>query len=169
MGKRISYSVLPFIVIMMYAFAAGASDYKPWIPLLPQQIGGLKKKGKHEGMNMEMDSERWSSLTQTYGSEECEKEITLTIVCGSNAPQIMQFNSVPKIKIETEDQVITDFTFEGKRGFLTLDKNEKNSFLMFLVEERLLITIEMQECCDKDRMISLLKEIPLQKFKCQVK
>ncbi|MBS3809383.1 MAG: hypothetical protein KGY38_04430 [Desulfobacterales bacterium] len=46
--------------------AANAFDYKEWIPLLPESIGGLDKQGEPEGMNMEKSWQSWSILKQQY-------------------------------------------------------------------------------------------------------
>jgi hypothetical protein len=148
---------------------AHAFDYKDWIPLIPSELGGLKKNGKPEGMNMEMNNEKWSSLTQTYGDEDSDKETTLTIVCGTNAPQMQHFKGIPKMKMETEDQIMANVTVSGREGFLILDKGEKSGYLMILVDDRLLITLEMQDCGDKERLISAAKQIPFDKFRCSDK
>ncbi len=148
---------------------ARAFDYKEWVQFLPSELGGLKKIGKHEGMNMEMNNEKWATLSQNYGKEGSGKEISLTIVCGSTAPQIQQFNAIPKIKMETEDQIMISLTVAGKEGFLIFDKAEKSGYLMIPLGDKMLITIEAEEIEDKDTLSSLAREIPLDKFKCSDK
>jgi len=165
--KRI---LIPIIIFAM-SFPAGsfAFDYKSWVPFIPSELGGLKKNGKPEGMNMEMNNEKWSSLTQTYGGEDSDKETTFTIVCGTNASQMQHFKGIPKMKIETEDQIMTDITISGRGGFLILDKEEKSGYLMILLDDRLLVTVEMQDCDDKEKLLSTAKQIPFDKFKCSDK
>lgn len=169
--KRISLACISaaLSLILLFPLKPFASDYKPWIPSLPSELGGLKKKDKPQGMNMEMDGEKWSSLTQSYGDEDSENETTLTIVCGTNAPQMQQFKAIPKMKMETEDQLMTTVKVAGRDAFLTLDKQDKSGFVMILVDERLLITIEMQDCSDKEKLLSVAEQIPFGKFKCEGK
>jgi hypothetical protein len=169
--KRLSLVCISAVLCLSLLFPLRpfASDYKPWIPLLPSELGGLKKKDKPQGMNMEIDGEKWSSLTQSYGDEGSDKEATLTIVCGNNAPQMQQFKAVPKMKMETEEQLMTTVKVEGRDTFLTLDKEEKSGFVMILVDERLLVTLEMQDCTDQEKLLSAAERIPFGKFKCEGK
>ncbi|RJR23818.1 MAG: hypothetical protein C4582_04985 [Desulfobacteraceae bacterium] len=163
------------LIVLKFAFAllilalpvmAGAFDYKSWVPLLPAELGGLKKIGKHEGMNMEMNNEKWATLTQTYGDENTDKEISITIVCGTMAPQMQQFKSIPKMKMETDDQIMTNISVAGREGFLIFDKNEKSGYLMIPLGNQMLITLETENAADQDKLTAIATELPLDKFKC---
>jgi len=54
------------ISLIIVSTAANAFDYKNWIPLLPESIGGIEKHGDPSGMNMEKSGQSWSLLRQKY-------------------------------------------------------------------------------------------------------
>ena len=78
--KKISF--LLALYLLLFSVTAGATDYKAWVPLLPDTLAGLTRSGKPDGINMEMSGKKWSSLHQRYSGDKGEKAIELTIVGG---------------------------------------------------------------------------------------
>ena len=72
--------ILISICFLLVSVSVYATDYKQWIPLLPETLGGLAQSGKPEGVNMEMGGQSWSSLQQKYSNNS--ENISMMIVSG---------------------------------------------------------------------------------------
>jgi len=155
--------------LLFFSLTAGASDYKGWIPLLPDSLGGMGRSGEPEGVNMEMGDQKWSSLHQEYSTGDGKKSIELTVVGGKGAPQLTNFQMMSTMKMETEDQIAKTVNVSGYKGFLNLEKKEKSGILMISLSEEMLVVIEAEPITTEKEVLKLAEQLPLAKFAAQAK
>lgn len=154
--------------LLLLAFAAGAADYKGWLPLIPGTLGGLPRAGEPDGVNMEMGGQSWSSLHQEYSNKSNER-VSLTIVSGIVAPQAQAFQAMSQMQMETQDQVIKTLKVSGYKSVFQLSKADKSGNLMISVNQQTLVVIEAEPITSKNKLVALAEEIPLQKIATQAK
>ena len=163
--------ILAFLTLLLLLFSAtaGASDYKAWLPLLPDTLGGMRRSGEPEGMSMEMGGQKWSSLHQEYSTDSGEKSVELTIVSGKGGPELEAFQMMSSIKMETEDQIIKTVSVLRYKGLFAFEKKEKNGTLMISLGEELLVVIEAEPITSEADLLKLAEQLPLAKFAAQAK
>jgi len=149
--------------------AAVAADYKSWISLLPDTLGGMGRSGKPDGMNMEMNNQKWSTLNQKFSADNGEKSIDLTIVGGKNAPPLASFQMMSAMKMETEDQIVKTVRVQNYKGLLNLKKNEKSGTLMISLSEEMLVLIDAKPITSEAELLKLAEQLPLSKFATQTR
>ncbi len=147
---------------------AGALDYKDWIQLLPETVGGLSRHGKPDGMNMETGDMKWSSVHQNYGDPNAEKHIELVLMVGKS-PQMASYKMMPKMKMETEEQIVKTVAVKKYEAFLNLEKTEKRGTLMISLGEEIMTVINAAPITREEEIIRLAEELPLDKFAAHVK
>jgi hypothetical protein len=167
--KSKGWIVLMGACLLFISAAAGASDYKDWIPLLPEGLGGLQKSGKPEGMNMEMDDQRWSMVQQEYTSDSSEESINLILVGGQGAPQIAGFQTMSSMKMETEEQIVKTVEVFEYKGLLNLEKNEQRGTLMIALTETMMVVIEAAPITEEGELMKLAQDVPLSKLAAEAK
>jgi hypothetical protein len=155
--------MLPVVCLILISVTAGASDYKTWIPVLPDAISGMKPSGKPNGMNMEMENQLWSSLQQRYESDDSEKYVELMLF-GGNAPQMAGFQTMSNMNMETDDQIMKTVTVKGYKAILNLEKNQKKGSLMISLNEKMMAVVEAADITNESQIITLAEELPLDKF-----
>jgi hypothetical protein len=163
-GKILLLSVF----LLSISVAVGATDYKSWLRLIPNTLGGLARSGEPDGMNMEMGGQSWSSLHQEY-SNKSEKRISLTIVSGIVAPQAQAFQSMSHMQMETQDQVVETVKVSGYKSIFQLNKADKNGSLMISVNQQTLVIIEAEPITSEKELLPLAEEVPLEKIATQTK
>jgi hypothetical protein len=141
-----------------------ASDYKPWVPLLPETLGGLQRSEKPQGFTMEMGEESWSSLHQAYSMEDGEKSIDLTLVLGKGSPHMANFEMMSAMKIETEEQIIKTTQIKNRKALLSLEKEEKRASLMIPLGKGMMVVLEATPIMKEEEIIALAEELPLDQF-----
>jgi hypothetical protein len=158
-------SILLFVfVFLMIAVMANAADYKVWMPLLPEELGGLKRSGEPEGMNMEMNGKMWSSLHQEYSADNPERAASVTILGGKDAPGMEGFQAMSSMKMETEDQIIKTIKVSGYNGVFNLEKGEKRGTLMISLRQDLMVILETSPTEDETEIVKLAEQLPLADF-----
>lgn len=153
--------------LLLFSMTAGASDYKAWIPLLPDTLGGMGRSGEPDGMNVETSGQRWSSLQQEYLGKDAEKSIVLTIARGKGAPQLAGFQMMPSMNMETEDQIVKTVDVLGYKGLFTLEKEEKSGTLMISLSEEMLVAIEAEPITSEAGILKIAEQLPLAKLAAQ--
>ena len=123
---KVKHVLLIVFAFLMTAVMANAADYKVWMPLMPEELGGLKRSGDPEGMNMEMNGKMWSSLHQEYSADNAERAASVTILGGKDAPGMGGFQAMSSMKMETEDQIIKTIKVSGYNGVFNLER-ERNA------------------------------------------
>ncbi|MFQ5842842.1 MAG: hypothetical protein ACE5I8_10440 [Thermodesulfobacteriota bacterium] len=161
--------VLMSVFLLLVSMRAGAADYKSWISLLPDTLGGMARSGKPDGMNMEMNNQKWSTLNQKYSADNGEKSVDLTIVGGKNAPPLASFQMMSSMKMETEDQIIRTIKVQDYRGLSNLKKDEKSGTLMISLSEEMLVLIDAKPITSEAELLKLAEQLPLAKFAAQAK
>lgn len=156
-----------YITIFMIALgfiltssAANAFDYKEWIPLLPESIGGLDKQGEPEGMNMEQSGQSMSTLKQEY-SDGNGNDARLTIVTGTNAPGVREFKTLQKFNMETGERKVKTLEISGHKAVLDFNKKGGRSSLMIAARDKTLVVIETRSFNTEDALISMGNDVPL--------
>jgi len=160
--------ILLAVCLLSISVAVGATDYKSWLPLIPDTLGGLARSGEPDGINMEMGGQSWSSLHQEYSSKS-KKRISLTIVSGIVAPQAQAFQSMSHMQMETQDQVVKTVNVSGYKSVFQLSKAEKNGSLMISVNQQTLVVIEAEPITSEKELLPLAEEVPLKKIATQAK
>ena len=160
--------ILLAVCLLSISVAVGATDYKGWLPLIPNTLGGLTRSGEPDGINMEMGGQSWSSLHQEY-SNKSNKKISLTIVSGIAAPQAQAFQAMSQMQMETQDQIVKTLKVSGYKSVFQLSKADKNGSLMISVNQQTVVVIEAEPITSENKLIALAKEVPLQKIATQSK
>lgn len=146
----------------------GATDYKNWLPLIPETLGDLAKSGDPDVINMEMSGQSWSSLRQNY-TDNSNKRASLTIVSGVIAPQAQAFQAMSHMQMETQDQIIKTVNVSGYKAVFQLNKANKNGSLMISLGEQTLVLIEGEPITSEKELTDLTKEVPLKKIASQAR
>ena len=165
--KKMSF--LLALCLVLFPLTAAASDYKAWVPLLPDTLAGLSQSGKPDGINMETSGKKWSSLHQRYSADKGEKAIELTIVAGEGAPYLAQFQMMSSVKMETEDQIVKTLDFFGYKGLFNLAKKEKSGTLMISLSGEMLVVLDAEPITKEEEILKLAEQLPLAKFAAQAK
>lgn len=160
--------ILLAFCLLLVSFTAGAADYRGWLPLIPNTLGGLARAGEPDGINMEMGGQSWSSLHQEYSNKSNER-VSLTIVSGIVAPQAQAFHAMSQMQMETQDQVVKTLKVSGYKSVFQLSKADKNGSLMISVNQQTLVVIEAEPITSENKLVALAKEVPLQKIATQAK
>ena len=159
--------LLVLVCLLLAPVPLGATDYKQWLPLLPETLGDLDRSGKPDGMNMEMGQQSWSSLQQEYSNKS--KQVSMTIVSGIVAPQAQAFQMMSQMQMETEDQIVKTLVVSGYKAVFQLEKETKIGILTIGLNQQTLVAIEAKPTTDEGELVSLAKEIPLNKIAAQAK
>ncbi|MFP4476689.1 MAG: hypothetical protein ACLFOY_14115 [Desulfatibacillaceae bacterium] len=156
------------LCIMLLPALANAADYRDWKPLVPENIDGLEKSGSLDGANMDSGGQSWSTLRQRY-SGDGEREIVLTIINGTNAPRVREFQAMPDFQVETEQRVARSLEVAGYDAFVEIDKRDGEGTLVLGVNPDTLVVVEAEPVADRDRMTSIAGDVPLDTIASQVK
>jgi hypothetical protein len=167
--KMKKMSFLLALCLLLFSVTAGATDYKAWVPLLPDTLAGLTRSGKPDGINMEMSGQKWSSLHQRYSTDKGEKAIELTIVGGEAAPQLAQFQMMSSMKMETEDQIVKTVKVSGYKGLLNIEKKGRGTILMISLSDEMMVVIAAEAIKSEAEALKLAEHLPLAKFAAQAK
>lgn len=162
-------SVFLALCLLLFSLTAGASDYKKWISLLPKTVGGMQPSGKPDGINMEMNGKKYSTLCQKYSAENGEKSVELTLVMGKGAPPWASFQMMSSMKLETEDQIIETVKVKKYEALFNLEKNDKRGTLMISLSDEMLVIIEAKPITSEVEVTKLAEQLPLAKFAAQAK
>ena len=160
--------ILMATCLLLVSVWVDATDYKGWLPLIPETLGGLAKSGDPDGINIEMSGQSWSSLQQNY-TDNSNKRASLTIVSGVIAPQAQAFQAMSQMQMETQDQIIKTVNVSGYKAVLQLNKANKSGGLMISLGEQTLVVIEGEPITNEGELTSLAKEIPLKDIATQAK
>lgn len=140
--------------------AASAFDYRDWVPLLPESIGGMDKQGDPEGINMEKSGESWSTIKQRYSDAE-GKNIRLSIVTGSDAPGIKKFKTMETLDMETPKRKVKTLDIAGYKAVLDLNKKGGKSNLLIAPRDKIIVIIDTTSFDNEKALVSLANEVPL--------
>jgi len=157
------------VCLLLISVTAAASDYKSWIPLLPDTLGSMGRSGKPDGVNMETNGQKWSSLHQKYSADNRGKSVEMTLVMGKAAPPLASFQMMSSMKMETDDQIVKTIDVSGYKGLLNLQKNEKSGTLMISLSDQMLVVIEAKPITSESEVIKLAEQLPLAEFAAQAK
>lgn len=160
--------ILMATCLLLVSVWVGATDYKGWLPLIPETLGDLAKSGDPDGINMEMSGQSWSSLRQNY-TDNSNKRASLTIVSGVIAPQAQAFQAMSHMQMETQDQIIKTVNVSGYKAVFQLNKANKNGSLMISLGEQTLVLIEGEPITSEKELTALAKEVPLKKIATQAR
>jgi len=160
--------ILMATCLLLVSVWVGATDYKNWLPLIPETLGDLAKSGDPDVINMEMSGQSWSSLRQNY-TDNSNKRASLTIVSGVIAPQAQAFQAMSHIQMETQDQIMKTVNVSGYKAVFQLNKANKNGSLMISLDEQTLVLIEGEPITSEKELTDLAKEVPLKKIVSQAR
>lgn len=144
---------------LLFFSVANAADYKDWVPLLPESIGGYAKTGDPEGINMEQGGKSWSTVQQGY-SDSSGEELSLIVLSGT-APQLQQFQSMKQFSMQTEDRLVETAEVSGNQAVLEVYKGGGEGTIMIKVQEKMLVVIEAGSVAGKGELTSLAEDVPL--------
>lgn len=148
------------LCVLLLSFSVFAADFESWIPILPETINGLEKADSPDGANVNKGGKSWTTLQQRY-SGDSGKNLRLTIVDGSIAPQIQQFKSMKRFTVETENKLIESVDISGYESVIEIDKTGGSSSLLILVREERIVVIDTNAVSNKEELISLAEDISL--------
>ncbi len=160
--------ILMATCLLLVSVWVGATDYKNWLPLIPETLGDLAKSGDPDVINMEMSGQSWSSLRQNY-TDNSNKRASLTIVSGVIAPQAQAFQAMSHMQMETQDQIMKTVNVSGYKAVFQLNKANKNGSLMISLGEQTLVLIEGEPITSEKELNDLAKEVPLKKIASQAR
>ncbi len=160
--------ILMATCLLLVSVWVGATDYKNWLPLIPETLGDLAKSGDPDVINMEMSGQSWSSLRQNY-TDNSNKRASLTIVSGVIAPQAQAFQAMSHMQMETQDQIMKTVNVSGYKAVFQLNKANKNGSLMISLGEQTLVLIEGEPITSEKELTDLTKEVPLKKIASQAR
>jgi hypothetical protein len=160
--------VFVFFVLCLFLLpvTAEAIDYKAWIPLLPDTVGGIARSGEPHGMNMEMGGQRWSSVSQEYASGDQKKSVGLSIMAGIGNPQVQGYQAMAAMtmQMETGDEVMKTTTVSGYSAMLTLDKTDKTGTLVIYLRNDMVVVLHAEPATKEAHLTQLAQQLPLAKF-----
>ncbi|MDY6825143.1 MAG: hypothetical protein SWH68_15320 [Thermodesulfobacteriota bacterium] len=154
--------------LIFVSSAASAFDYHNWIPLLSESIGGMDKQGEPEGLNMEKGGQSWSSIRQQY-ADAAGKNISLSIITGSDAPGIREFKTMQKFNMENEKKKIKALEVSGHKAVLAFNKKGGRSNLLIAAQDETLVVIETSSFDSEADLVALADDIPLAEIADSVK
>lgn len=154
------------LALFLGASTANALDYKDWVPLLPESIGGLDKSGEPDGANVEKSGESLATVQQDYSNGSGE-EVTLTIVAGGMSPQLQQFRAMKQFTMETEDKLVETLKVSGYESIFELNKQKNTGTLLIHVKEKTIVVIDSNTVKSKDSLTSLADDVPLSDIESQ--
>ena len=154
--------------LLLVSVWVDATDYKSWLPLIPETLGNLAKSGDPDGINMEMSGQSWSSLQQNY-TDSSKKRASLTIVSGVIAPQAQAFQAMSQMHMETPDQIVKTINVSGYKAVFQLNKANRNGGLMISLGEQTLVVIEGNPITNEGELTALAKDVPLKEIATQTK
>lgn len=140
-----------------------AADYKDWVPILPEHIGGQQKAGEPNGANMESSGKSWSTLEQKY-SDGSGESVTLTIVSGVMAPQVQEFQTMQQFSMETEKKFVETLQVSGNDAVLELYKDGGKGTLLVAPRQTTVLIIKVSSAESKEELISLADDVPFSDF-----
>ena len=149
--------------MLLAAPVVNALDYKDWLPLVPEKIGGLERQGDADGMNMEQSGQSWSAFEQNY-SNGGENQVQLKIVSGSDAPGIRKFEALQKFNMETAEKKVKTLDVSGHKAVLELNKKGGKSNLIVSAGEQTIVIFSTSSFDHEEDIISLADEVPLDKI-----
>ena len=164
-------SVVLALCLLLFPVSAEAVDYKAWVPLLPDTLGGNPRSGEPEGMNMEVGDLKWASLNQGYASGDGVKSIELSIMAGMGAPQVQAYQAMAgmNMQMETGDEIIKTITVSGRKAMLTLDKKDQSGTLVVYLENYTVVVLQADLATDETHLTQLAEQLPLDKFAAAAK
>ena len=160
--------ILMATCLLLVSVWVDATDYKGWLPLIPETLGNLVKSGDPDGINMEMSGQSWSSLQQNY-TDNSEKRASLTIVSGVIAPQAQAFQAMSQMHMETPDQIVKTINVSGYKAVFQLNKANGNGGLMISLGEQTLVVIEAKPITNEAELTALAKDVPLKEIATRAK
>ncbi len=167
--RRIRAGVLALGWLAVFAGLSAGADYKAWVSLVPETLGGLQRAGDPNGMNMEMDGKQWSFLVQEYLSADSEKSLQLTLSAGSGSPEMQSFRNMPKTSMEMEGQLMKTVEVSGRNGFMMIDRTEGIGTLMIPVNDQGIVLIGADFEVTEEELLGFASELSLDRFAEQVK
>ncbi|WP_455220895.1 hypothetical protein [Kaarinaea lacus] len=153
---------LAFIVFFAHVGISWAVDYKEWIPFIPDEMDGLKAQSKKDGMNMEMDGQKTSSLTVTYS--EGVKQSKVSVMYSGDPGMIEAQRSMGSMSLETPEFVMKPIEIEGFKGSYHDDKKSKRVQIMLFFNDNALLIFEADGGKDEKHYAGLVKKINLKKI-----
>ncbi len=157
------------LCLLLISVTAAASDYKSWIPLLPDTVGSIGRSGKPDGTNMEINDQKWSTLHQTYSAKNGERSVELTIIGGKGAPPLAAFHMMSKMTMETEDQIIKTVKVKTYKALLNLEKKGERGTLMISLSDEMLVVLEGKPIKSEAKLLELAEQLPFAKFAAHAK
>lgn len=139
-----------------------ALDYKDWLPLLPDEIGGLKTKSKDNGVNIKAGGTSMSSLTVTYG--EGDKQIDISITAEASGVPNKSVQAKEQIVVKTEDFVQKLINIQGFVGMYMYNKSAKNHILRVSLNSKSAFTFMANGYEGEKYFFSLVDKINLKKI-----
>ncbi len=162
MRMKATTVLIGIFCFFLMAAVAGAADYKNWLPLMPETVGGLEKSGQHEGFNMNSGGKAWSFLKQKYAGDRGRAR--LMIISGAGAPQVQSFENMPEFNMESEKKIAKSLEVSGHKAFLEIDKNDSNGRLVVSVGSSALVVLHVTPVSGEKKMLSLADAVPLEKI-----
>jgi len=139
-----------------------ALDYKDWLPLLPDEIGGLKTKSKDNGVNINAGGVIMSSLTITYG--EGDKKIDISISAEASGEPIKSGPAKEQVVVETKDFVQKVIKVQGFVGMYMNNKSAKNQLLRVSLNSKAAFTFMANGYEGEKYFLGLVNKINLKKI-----
>jgi hypothetical protein len=165
--KVSNHVIMVSVFFLLFSGAAGAMDYNNWVPLFPDTIAGKEKSGDLDAMNYQTGDQTWSYAHYTYGDDESGECIDLTVVGGQAAPQIMTFQTMPDMNMETEEQIMKTVTVSNYQALLNIEKKEKRGTLIIGLADNLIAVIEAVPITNEAEIMEITEDVPLDEFASQ--
>lgn len=159
MKKRILALML---VLSLSPGLAFSTDFKDWLPYVPNSLSGKKMTGKDEGGNVSISGFTSSTLTRTYGSEP--DETTLMIVWDPSGRQMMAVKMGMNLRFDTPDAIAKPITVQGFPALYQFDTESSRGILQILPSDTALFQFSAIGSRDESHYIDMLKPVKLKKI-----
>ncbi|MFV1985543.1 MAG: hypothetical protein ACC657_18485 [Thiohalomonadales bacterium] len=153
--------ILTFVIFLAPGLS-WALDYKDWLPLLPDEIGGLKTKAKDSGVNINAGGTIMSILTITYG--EGDKKIDISITAEASGIPNKSAQTKERTIMETEDFVQKIIIIQGFIGLYMNNKSAKNHIIKINLNSKSTFTFMADGYEEEKYILGLVNKINLKKI-----
>ena len=159
MKKRILALML---VLSLSPALAFSTDFKDWLPYVPNSLGGKKMTGKDEAGNVSINGFTSSSLVRTYGSEP--DETILMIVWDPSGRQMMAVKMGMSLRFDTPEAIAKPITVQGFPTLFQFNAESGRGTLQILPTDTALVQLNAKGNRDESHYINMLKSVNLKKI-----
>ncbi|MEF8823688.1 MAG: hypothetical protein V5A74_06200 [Desulfohalobiaceae bacterium] len=144
-------------LLLIFSFSVASASSSEWIPLLPDTINNLEKKGEPETVDVEKMGKTLTVVKQDYGNQN----IHLNIFNGSLIPHLQKFEDMTKLTMENEKKIIKQTKVSGYKAGCEIYKNKNHGSLLIKLSDTRVVVIQSEKVKNADELMSLADDVPI--------